>query len=223
MDTFDELRALIPEKLRATSGAVFNSGRQAFAFPSKIYVLGLNPGGAPERHIRETVDFHTSKVMGKPLGWAEYRDESWDGREPGSAPLQRRVLHFFSQLGLEAGKVPTTNLVFKRASAAADIARELDVLTESCWPFHQHAIDRLGVRVVLCFGQDAANRVRTKLGAHQKVDEFIESNRRGYRSTAYASSDGITVVAATHPSRFDWCSPGSDPTPMIGRVLQRVS
>ena len=223
MNTFEELTALIPSELLKISGAVFSTGSLAFNSTAKLYVLGLNPGGAPDDHVEETVENHTQKMRSQPLGWNNYRDQSWNGRAAGTAPLQRRVLHTFRELGLDPGRVPMSNLIFKRTTAAVDVAPELNKLTDLCWPFHQTAIEKMNVRIVLCFGQDAANRVRTKLEADTFIDQFVEENRRGYKSTTYANrSSGISVIAATHPSRFDWCNPASDPTPLVKRALDRL-
>lgn len=38
------------------SGSVFYSGRSAFSRPASLYLLGLNPGGSPERQAAETVE-----------------------------------------------------------------------------------------------------------------------------------------------------------------------
>ena len=97
---FTQLLTLIPESLKSKSGAVFNSGRSAFSSPAQLYILGLNPGGAPEKHVEQTVEFHTNKVLNKPEDWSEYRDESWDKRKPGTAGLQPRVLHVLKGLNL---------------------------------------------------------------------------------------------------------------------------
>lgn len=68
--------ALIPKSLQKRSGSVFFSGRIAFGSPSKLYVLGLNPGGPPDDREDRTVEWHTNKVLTveKP-DWSAYRDE----------------------------------------------------------------------------------------------------------------------------------------------------
>lgn len=53
----------IPSALLSRSGKVFYSGRRAFSFRSNLYVLGVNPGGAPEDYDVETVDGHTHDVL----------------------------------------------------------------------------------------------------------------------------------------------------------------
>ncbi len=222
MENFQALCELIPESLAETSGAVFNTGPMAFNSPAKLYVLGLNPGGAPQRHLAETVSYHTRKVLRKPPGWAEYRDEQWDGRPPGAAPLQRRVLHALGKVGIAPGTVPMSNVIFKRTSTAAHLGAEIDYLADICWPFHRTAIERMGVKIILCFGKDAASFVRSNLSANELIDDFVESNGRKYVSRTYANKSGISVISATHPGRFDWCNPHSDPTPLLERALQAI-
>jgi len=53
----------VPAELLAESGKVFYSGRAAFAGPAPLYVLGVNPGGAPENYQTETVGNHTHEVL----------------------------------------------------------------------------------------------------------------------------------------------------------------
>lgn len=89
----DDLTALIPESLRSRSGAVFYSGRTAFSAPSRLYILGLNPGGRPQAQANDTVEMHTAKVLNGNQDWSEYQDESWwKGHNPGTSGMQvRRV------------------------------------------------------------------------------------------------------------------------------------
>jgi uracil-DNA glycosylase len=83
-------------------------------------------------------------------------------------------------------------------------------------------IDALQIKVVLCFGGTAGRWVRNELNAHQHLDAYVESNRRGWRSEGHRASDGRAVVTLTHPGRANWCNPNSDPTPLVERVLTAV-
>jgi len=81
----ERFAALVPKTLLAESGKVFYSGRSAFAQPSPLYILGVNPGGAPDNHPTETVGRHTQKVLAElPEDWSAYRDEVWEGAVPGT-------------------------------------------------------------------------------------------------------------------------------------------
>jgi hypothetical protein len=78
---------------------------------------------------------------------------------------------------------------------------------------------RLGVRVVLFVGKDCGDWVCKKVAATNRIDEFVESNDRRWRSTAFTNSDGIAVIVAAHPGIADWTKPATDPSPLVQRVL----
>lgn len=219
----EDLRRLIPQSLLAKSGAAFNTGRDAFSKPSELYLLGLNPGGDPATHQHETVGSHMEAVLAKAPAWAAFRDESWNGRPPGTTGMQPRVLHLFSQLGLKAHEVPTSNLIFERTRSAADLKSRMSELAEACWPVHSEVIKRLGVRVILCMGKDAGSWVCRRLGAIELVGQFVEKNERRWTSTAHACNDGLLVVTATHPAIVSWRHEATDPTPLVQSMLARAT
>lgn len=212
----EDFAALIPDRLRDRSGAVFYSGRRAFAGPAALYVLGLNPGGSPDGRETETVRWHTEKVLRRaPDDWSAYRDESWRGGPPGTSGMQPRVLHLLRGLGLDPGAVPTSNVVFSRSSREATMDGRFADLADECWPFHRAVVDRLKPSAVLCFGQTAGTYVRGQLGATEVVARFVEDNGRGWTSRTYRGPAGPDVVVAAHPSRADWTNPRTDPTGLV--------
>ena len=218
----DKFSTLIPQSLLATSGKVFYSGRAAFSAPSKLYMLGVNPGGSPQEHVIETIGWHTEKVLKQETpDWSAYRDEQWQGAHPGTSGMQPRVLHMLRELNLEPGRVPASNVVFLRSARENNLKTQFKHLAELCWPFHRSVIEDLGVRVVLCFGQGSGNWVCKKLNAKTPSGEFIENNNRRWRSNAFINSEGIAVVIATHPSIADWTTPAADPSPLVKRMLAR--
>jgi hypothetical protein len=211
----------IPSELLSRSGKVFYSGRAAFAEPSALYVLGVNPGGDPSNYQAETVGNHTDAVLRHhPDDWSAYRDESWEGARPGTYGMAPRVRHLFEMLSLGAGHVPASNLVFARSRRESEVGSELSTLADLCWPFHAFVIERLRPRVILCFGKTAGNYVRNRLGANTLFAEFIETNNRRWRSQAFTSSIGPKVVVAAHPSIADWSAPSTDPTQLIREALK---
>ena len=111
-------------------------------------------------------------------------------------------------------------MVLARTPSEADLARDFERLAQMCWPFHQRVIDRLGVRVVVCFGKRAGNYVRQQFDAHREIDQFIETNNRGWKSTTHQGTDGLKIVTVTHPSRADWRNPAADVTPLVRRALE---
>ena len=211
---------MIPDSLWNVSGKAFYSGRDAFSSPSKLYILGLNPGGEPEKYPRETVRAHTCKVFHAPDYWCAFTDEVWgvDGSRPRHT-MQRNVLHLLGKLDLDCRKVPASNLVFARSQSADKISKsELRSPANACWPFHRTIIQQLGVQVILCLGQDAARGTSAcleadnpSLGKFEKKDEFVEDGGQKQVSRAYRSNGSVTVVKLPHPSRFHWTNPKSDP------------
>lgn len=212
----------VPESMRGLSGAVFNSGSEAFSGASPLYVLGLNPGGDPEKHAIETVEYHSQLVFSKPAAWSAYRDESWDGRAPGAAGMQPGVVGALESLGLPAHSVPTSNLIFIRTKAEKDI-KNFPALAKACWPFHEAVIEQLEVKVVLCFGKKTGNWVRRRVQADKFVDRFVETNKRNWTSEAFVNAEGLHVIVASHPARAAWTTKDANPSPMIKRVLTALT
>jgi uracil-DNA glycosylase family 4 len=135
--------------------------------------------------------------------------------------MQPRVLHLLSSLGLNPGETPSSNIIFIRSQRESNISKEADQLSEACWPFHQAVIKLLKSKVILCFGKTAGNLLRKKLSANKLIDEFVETNKRNWKSQAFINNEGIKVIVATHPSIADWTAPDTDPSSMIQRVINK--
>ena len=218
-----EFAELIPKSMLHKSGEVFFSGRRAFGLPSELYVLGANPGGAPEGMQDSTVSRHIEQVFhDKPANWSAYRDESWHGRARGKSPMQRGVLHLFKKIGIDPGEAPCSEVVFLRSRSLPELKGNYEQLAAQCWPFHQAVINRLGVRVVVCLGKTAGISVRRYLKAYTQTDEFVEKNKRKWESLSHKNDEGMFVVTLTHPSQVAWTSPASDPTSLVKRALIRT-
>ena len=211
---------LVPQSLYGRSGSVFYSGRSAFESPSRLYILGLNPGGSPTEQADETIGHHLSNWQNLPEHWSAYKDDVWRGMPAGTCGMQPRVLHMFNRLGLDPREVPASNVVFVRSNREAALAAEKNALLQQCWPVHRAVIDNLGSKTIVCFGGTAGSWVRGLIGADKKIGEFIEQNARRWRSEAYESSTGERVVTVTHPSIADWRNPAADPTPLIAEALK---
>lgn len=222
-DLLSDLLKLIPAEMLDRSGAVFNTGRVAFSGRKPFYLLGLNPGGDPATHPDETVRSHTQEVLAKTQPWAAYRDDSWDGRRPGTAGMQPRVLHLINRLGLAADQVPMSNLIFERTTSQAGLQGRLRLLAEACWPVHEQVIQDLKIRAVLCLGSTTGRWVRAKLGATELADEWEEQNERGWKATIHVGARRIAVVTLPHPARVDWRNPASDPTPLLEGMRRWIS
>lgn len=218
----EDFLKLVDQRIHHRSGAVFYSGRAAFSSPSNLYMLGLNPGGSPEKQSLETVGRHIRKVLEDvPDKWSEYSDESWLGKRPGTHGMQPRLLHMLRQLEINPQLCPSSNVVFVRSPTGIELETEIPGLLKVCWPVHRAVISKLDIKNILCFGRDAGKWVRQCLGAGTKVDEFIEKNQRGWRSEAHCATDGRHVITVTHPGRVDWRNPDADPTPLVRRILAK--
>ncbi len=216
----DELFQLVPKNLLDRSGRVFYSGRDAFSNPSRLYLLGLNPGGSPEQQAKETLSWHSSRVLHElPRNWSAYRDESWEGKAPGTLGMQPRVLHALRRLSVDPGRVPASNLIFVRTQREAGLEGRGDEFANACWAFHERVINTLNIEVVLCFGRTSGDWVRSKLGARRHVETFVERNERRWKSESFRSANGTGVVIATHPSVADWRNPATDPTHLVEHLL----
>ena len=222
----ENFEKLIPKSQRKRSGKAFYSGRQAFESRSDLYVIGLNPAGKPQDYPNETVDSHTQWVLNNsPQNWSAYRDEAWrqERATPGTRPLQRRLLYLFEKIGLDAGEVPASNLIFPRSTRKATQEGSFHTLVSECWPFHREIIERLRVRVVVCFGiTDTGPEVCKRLGAYDQFDQCTEDNNRHpapWTSYSCKNSDGLIVVTLSHPSIAAWTNPRTDPTDLVVRAL----
>lgn len=218
-----ELLDAIPESLRDHSGTALDSGLASWTGSCPIYLLGYNPGGEPGT---DTIYGNAENLLRNfPANYSGYRDGTWNpgGRwhAKGQAPMQRRVLYLLDRLGLDPGDVPTSNVIYVRSRQLAHLSREqADGWAEDCWPFHARMIERLGVKVIVCLGGDAAWFVRDKLNAHTHVDTFKETYATRHWASRTYTGPGPTVVQLTHPGRADWTSPVADPTGLVVRALE---
>ena len=213
----DDFVRLVPESLLDRSGEAFLSGRRAFESPSELYILGLNPAGDPTGSF--TVSRNINLILHHhPDNWSAYRDERWRGMRPGNSPMQRRVLYLLKRVGRDPGEVPASETVFLRNTDWTKLG-DFESLAEECWPFHQAVVQMLRVRVIVCLGRHAGGWARRHLNAHKQVDEFVENNRRLWKSRAHRNVDGLTVVTLTHPSQAAWTVAATDPTGLVESAL----
>ena len=214
-----DLADLVPKSILNKSGSVLYSGTDAFESQSDIYVLGVNPGGDPKNPEESLIGEHIAKTLNKPDNWSEYRDESWLGKPPGTMSLQKRILHLFKQLCLDAGEVPASNLIFTRSQRRATLEGNFSELVQSCWPLHEAVIKKLDVRVVVCLGQDCGKEVCDLLKADCVIDRFVENNERKWKSTLHANKNGLKVAILSHPGIANWTNPEADPTGLVQQAL----
>jgi len=84
LDQIDQALDRLPSSIGQRSGSVFYTGRSAFERSSDLYILGLNPGGDPYLQSDETVAADIQQFRTQAADWSAYRDESWQGKAPGS-------------------------------------------------------------------------------------------------------------------------------------------
>ena len=223
----DKFAKLVPQGLKSDSGLVFYSGWSAFSKPSPIYLLGANPGGAPEQAEEEFISTHIQQVIDQKADqWSShslYLDSDWDGKGVGKDRMQRRIAHMFTALNLDARNIPSSNLIFTRSTRVNTLKTNPSDLANVCWPFHQSVIDTLGPKIIICMGGLSGGFVRHQLSANTLVDAFREDNNRRWTSEAHLNAQGRVVITLTHPSIADWTNPKTDPTPLVKRILARTA
>ena len=218
---------LIPDGLRGVQGAAFYAGRSAFEAPAApLYILGLNPAGSFEG----TLDEHTQCVLNDERpDWSSYLDgpprAKCGERSPIKSRIRPKMLHLFGKLrplGISPGTVPASNLFFRSSPTSDAIERrQHDALTRACWPFHKAVLAELNIRVVVCLGKEADAWVRKQINANEKVDEFVERNKRKWKSSVHRSkATGKIVIGLTHPGRVDWAKPNTDPTGLVLKAIK---
>lgn len=212
---------LLNAEILRRSGRVFYTGPHAFVKPSRVYLLGLNPGGDPVAQSHETIASDLSAFRSRSAPWSAYVDDSWNGAPPSTWGMQPGVRHLLEGLGADPRQVPSSNVVFVRSKDEAALREEKVALLQACWPIHEAVINSLGIKTVVCFGKTAGRWVRERLDAHEFVDSFRETNLRGWQNEAYRSAGDQTVVTLTHPSRANWRNPEADPTSFVARTLER--
>lgn len=217
----DDFADRVADQLRSEPGSVFYSGRGAFSRPTDLYILGLNPGGLPTPDQAETIGRNLENWARLPDYYSAYCDDCWEGAEAGQHGMQPRVRHLFEQLGRDLRKTPASNVVFVRSRSEAHLQGRKAELLDRCWPVHDAVIRRLGIRTVLCFGATAGSWTRQALEANHRIDQFRESNLRGWTSQAHVNPNDVCVVTLTHPSRAHWQNRHADPTPLVRRALAR--
>jgi len=220
MATIEEFAALVPESLMDRPGEVFHSGRLAFELQSDLYILSKQSGASREDPTSSSVRAGIERVLGyEPHDWSAFRDQSWDGREPGTWPMQKGMLYLFDELGLNPGYVPASFLVFPCAKRGEMTQGEFQQLADECWPFHLRVIEQLSVRVLACLDKETAQWVRDRLAAHHLVEEFTERNNRRWKSQTFTNAEGLAVLQLSYPGVAKWTAPETDPTALVHRAL----
>jgi uracil-DNA glycosylase len=120
---------------------------------------------------------------------------------------------------MDAGEIPSSNIIFVRSKRKATLEHEFNTLVELCWPFHAERIRLLNPKVIVCMGGDAGRVVREKIGARKLTHTLVEQNNRRWTNRLYEAPDGRRVAVLTHPAVADWTASPTDPTDLISTAL----
>ena len=219
--TLNDYASMIPAELLPVNGSALFSGPASVSEQAEpILMLGANPGGDPRLPGHATIAESIQRMLDYPDNWNEWRDAAW-GSAPGRQKNQLRVKHLFNRLGLDLGRIATSNVVLARSRRLHTLDHDLSFseLGDLTWPMHEALIENLGVRLVICLGGEAGSYVQGKLGAHRVIDEFVENNRRNWRSYVSEAPSGIRVATLTHPSIAKWDASATDPSELVARAL----
>jgi len=124
----------LPQSLLDRSGSVFYSSRLAFQSKSKIYLLGLNPGGDPSAHEEFTIHRSLKEWRERDEPWSSYMEEIWTGAVKGESPVQLRVKHMMKKLDTDLCLTPASNVLFLRTRSEAALEAEKEEMLKACWP-----------------------------------------------------------------------------------------
>lgn len=218
------VRQTMPDTLLEHPGAVMLTG-PATLKPAAIYIMGLNPGGAPTDIPGALIDSVTARE-----GTSGYTHECWqpgciepqpcrhldDSGATHAAALvrhQRNMIALTSALDGTPASLFSANAVFARSTSLALLKRQTGLgLADwwaACWPVHQRflAIVRPRMIVTLGYGEGSSAfgllRARAGYPSYRKVSD--DGRRGGWAFDARLDlCDGdelaATVIGVPHPS-----------------------
>jgi len=175
--------------------------------PGQVYMLGYNPGGDPYAES-ESPKAHLEQLARQSPDWNEYADGRWrpGGRlyAPGDAPMQRRVRHLLTGVGLPVRTVCATNLIFERSREVGNL-KQRALLAKKCWPVHQFILQCVRPAAILSIGGEKVFRFVTTQGRILSRTERFPSDHDAWGCLASRVRLGtmdIAVVAVPSLSRY---------------------
>lgn len=179
------------------SGRVLYSATDTLR-PGAIYVLGLNPGGRPDRPlgtVGEAIESLTTQSGNA------YLDESWKGCAPGAAPIQRRVRWLLEALGQNPRAVCASNLIFLRSRDASGC--EYPQAADLCRPVHAAILSIVQPRLILAFGHSRISPFAYLKHICQPPSiESVAAGHGTWQCLGFTAREGIRVVGLPHLSRY---------------------
>jgi hypothetical protein len=166
--------------------------------PGAVYLLGLNPGGDPNKEpetVRESLEGLATREKNS------YLDEKWARQKrAGEAPLQRRVKWLTEQLDLNLGEVCASNLIFVRSKNARD--SEYPTLAKRCWPIHREILKMVQPRLIMAYGNSGVSPYAYLRRHFGEPAEQRFPTRHGSWSCRVFEAEGMRMVGLPHLSRY---------------------
>ncbi len=180
------------------SGSILYSAQSTLR-PGRLYLLGLNPGGDPTKHKHRTISEDLDQLPRRRRN--AYIHESWEHqRQPGGAPLQRRVQWLLGKLGQDVEDVCAANLIFARSKDAS--GSEYPKLAHLCWPVHLAILEIVRPRLIIAYGNSNVSPyayLRSQFGGLS--EQVFDSGHGTWKCRVFRTA-GQWVVGLPHLSRY---------------------
>jgi hypothetical protein len=200
------LQTLKDTGLADLPGKMLYSGIETLS-PGRLYVLGWNPGGDPHAESKSATDDLVALAERSP-DWNEYVDGVWrpGGRicAPGDAPMQRRVRHLLTGIGLSVRTVCASNMVFVRSRASADLDGQAR-LPERCWPVHEAILEYVRPAGILSIGGNPVFDFIKSRGQMLSGPETFPSGHGNWdclTGQVQLGGHSIRIVSVPHLARY---------------------
>jgi hypothetical protein len=175
--------------------------------PGELYVLGHNPGGDPLSESTTTA-VELENLAGGSGDWNEYLDAVWrpGGRAcaPGEAPMQKRVCHLLTSVGLAVRSVCASNLIFVRSRGLETLEGQAQ-LAENCCPIHQFILEQVRPRAILSVGGEKVFRFLLSRGRAISSRDQFPSGHGDWECLSASAQIGplsVSIVSVPHLSRY---------------------
>jgi len=210
MSTSDALSWLIHKLeetgLADTPGKLLYSGVGTLS-PDRLYVLGYNPGGDPDAES-DSPRVHLAKLARMSPDWNEYVDGAWrpGGRvyAPGDAPMQKRVRHLLTGLGLTVPAVCASNVIFARSRVSSGLSNQAQ-LAERCWPVHQFILGHVRPAGILSIGGGSVFDFISSHGRLLSAPERFQAGHATWECLAarvQLGTQNMAIVSVPHLARY---------------------
>jgi hypothetical protein len=205
VDMFCREAMLSLKDLLDKSGSVLYSSYETLR-PGEFYLLGLNPGGDPDKQKEDTIRKHLESLPGNTKN--AYIDEYWEPYrkgEEGEAPLQKRLYHLFNKFGCDIKNVCASNLIFLRSRNSGGSG--YPEIANKCWDVHEKIINIVRPKCIIVFGNSAVSPyqyIYNKFKPNCDVQSINSGHGKWLCKVFRTSILGLNVVVAglPHMSRY---------------------